>query len=115
MASDPFLVMVLSGLRLLLLMLLMLARSCCFVDCCWWWPCAGELVVVMIWCYILTRMRFAHPHRSTSRCTERIVRNVGARVGDIVGDAPQRTAYADITNSAPLQRRCSLRVGPTVL
>ena len=49
MASDPFLV-VLSGLRLLLLMLL-LARSCCFVDCWWWWSCAGELVVVMIWCY----------------------------------------------------------------
>ena len=50
--------------------------------------------------FFLTRMRFAHPHRSTSRCAERVVRNVGA----IVGDATQRTAYADITNS-PLQRR----------
>ena len=50
--------------------------------------------------FFLTRMRFGHPHRSTSRCTERIVRNVG----DIVGDASQRTAYADITYF-PLQRR----------
>ena len=57
---------------------------------------------------ILTRMRFAHPHRSTSRCAEHVVRNVG----DIVGDAPQRTAYADITNS-PLRQRRSL--GPRLM
>ena len=51
--------------------------------------------------FLLTRLRFAHPDRSTALSDERTLRNVS----DIVGyDAPRSAPYADTTHS-PLLRR----------
>ena len=50
--------------------------------------------------FLLTRLRFAHPHRNTPQCPERALRNVN----DIVGYGAPRTPFADVSNSTPLRR-----------
>ncbi len=52
--------------------------------------------------FLLTRLRFANPNRSTTLSDERTMRNVSEIAGY---DAPRSAPYADTTHTRPPLRR----------